>query len=161
ALVCGALTVAAFLSAYLITGGRSTVPPAAMVLGAMGFGILAVFSVFFFARRYAATLNERIEQLADVINLASTGSFSIRVDTSYSDEMTGLAHGINAMIDRAAESIRSEVGQKQSLLAIIKAVESSGDAICVEDSSRTGIYFNKKFVDLFEYGAEQLNEIGG
>ncbi|HMG33877.1 MAG TPA: methyl-accepting chemotaxis protein [Blastocatellia bacterium] len=160
AAVCGVVSVAAFLSAYLISGGRS-VSPAAMLLGAVGFGILSVFLVFFLSRRFSNVVNGRLEQLTDVINLAATGSFSIRLDTSKSDELAPLAKGINAMIDRASESIRREVGQKQSLLAIIKAVESSGDAICVEDSSRTGIYFNKKFVDQFEYSAEELNEIGG
>jgi PAS domain S-box-containing protein len=35
------------------------------------------------------------------------------------------------------------------LLAIIKAVEGSGDAISVTDSSREGTYYNKKFTELF------------
>jgi PAS domain S-box-containing protein len=48
-----------------------------------------------------------------------------------------------------SEAAHSEAAHKQSLLAIIKAVECSGDAIAVSDSSRDGTYYNKKFTELF------------
>jgi PAS domain S-box-containing protein len=155
--VIAALTLFAFMAGHLISAGG----PFIVGLGAFGIVLLSVFVAVAVARRTSQKLMERIDQMADIASLAAAGSLSIRADVSTRDELQPLARSFNAMLDRVGETIRCEVGQKQSLLAIIKAVESSGDAIAVADSSRTGIYFNKRFLDLFEYNADELNEAGG
>jgi PAS domain S-box-containing protein len=46
-------------------------------------------------------------------------------------------------------------------MIISKAMESSSDAIIVVDSSRAGVYYNKKFCEMFGYSRAELEEMGG
>jgi PAS domain S-box-containing protein len=131
------------------------------MLGGAGVALLSSATMFAVDRRLSASAQERLRELTDTIALAAAGTSSARADATTEDAFQDLAAGINAVLDRAQETLRSEIGQKQALLAIIKAVESSGDAIAVADSSRTGIYFNRRFLDLFEYTSEELNITGG
>jgi PAS domain S-box-containing protein len=156
------LNVVAFCSAYFgFAGGGTATNLLTALVGAAGLATLAGVSVFEVARRLSSNLQHRINQLTITAQLAAGGSLTARVESGIDDEFKALASALNAVLDRTGETVRSEVGQKQALLAIVKAVESSSDAIAVADSSRTGFYFNRRFIELFEYTAEQLNDSGG
>ena len=50
---------------------------------------------------------------------------------------------------------------EETLLSIFKAVENSSDAIAIQNKTLKMIYYNRKFLDLFEYTTHELNKIGG
>ncbi|HKI88683.1 MAG TPA: PAS domain S-box protein [Draconibacterium sp.] len=50
---------------------------------------------------------------------------------------------------------------EQSLLRINKAVEGSGEAICMSDPNGRHFYHNKAFTKIFEYTVEEIQAAGG
>src|SRR6185503_20557221 len=90
-----------------------------------------------------------LDRFSAVTQEAAAGNLSVRVGTATGAVEHGLASSFDAMMDRMEKAAQSELAQKQSLLAIIKAVESSGDAIAVADATRAGTYYNNRYRELF------------
>ena len=110
-----------------------------------------------FGRR-AQTVQAELQMLmADAIARKFEPPFAIA--NSVSD--APIIQTFNKFTATLTDTLQSQLTQKQSLLAIVKAVESSGDAISVADSSLSQIYYNKKYIELFGYTSEELNEAGG
>jgi PAS domain S-box-containing protein len=119
--------------------------------------LLAVFCVYVARVVFTRSISKRLEKFNSATREAAAGNLDVRVDTPTGSTFEGLAHGFNGMMDRLSETTRSEAEQKQSLLAIIKAVESSGDAIAVAAAGREKTYYNKRFTELFGYSHDELN----
>jgi PAS domain S-box-containing protein len=141
----------AFLFTYL--GFNASASAAAAAL-------LSFITVYAAGLAFANSITGRLEKFSRVAREASIGNLDVRVEASPGLVFEDLARSFNTMMDRMSDTARSEAKQKQSLLAIIKAVESSGDAIAVADSSREDIYYNKKFSELFGYDSEELKAGG-
>jgi PAS domain S-box-containing protein len=119
--------------------------------------LLAVICVYVAGIVFTKSISKRLEKFNAATQEAAAGNLDVRVDTPSGSTFEGLAYTFNGMMDRLSETTRSEAAQKQSLLAIIKAVESSGDAIAVAAAGRESTYYNKRFTELFGYSSEELN----
>lgn len=89
------------------------------------------------------------------------GDTDIRIKARGGDEMRIVFERFNLMMDKVSEVLKSEREEKRSLLAVVKAVDSSSDAISVTDSVNGGKYYNRRFIELFGYSAEELKSSGG
>jgi PAS domain S-box-containing protein len=105
-------------------------------------------------------LCSRLNNLYETIEEVSVGNTAARVAAS-NGEMGALALSLNGMVEKMDESLRREADEKRSMLAVVKAVESSSDAIAITDSKRGSVYYNKRFLDIFGYSADELNRVGG
>ena len=143
--------VGGFFSAYLSLNASA---------GAAAAALLSFITVYVAALVFANNITKRLDKFSRAAREASIGNLDVRVEASPGLVFEDLARSFNTMMDRMSETARSEATQKQSLLAIIKAVESSGDAIAVADSSREDIYYNKKFNELSGYDSQELNRVG-
>ncbi|MEK6409243.1 MAG: methyl-accepting chemotaxis protein [Acidobacteriota bacterium] len=152
---------AAYVSTYLSFEGSAAEPSAllsrASTVNAATAALLSLVTVFVAGLVVARRITSSLEKFSHATREASAGNLDVRVDAFTSPVFEELARSFNAMMDRMSETARSEAGQKQSLLAIIKAVESSGDAIAVADSTTEGTYYNKKFTELFGYNVQELD----
>ncbi|HET9528924.1 MAG TPA: methyl-accepting chemotaxis protein [Blastocatellia bacterium] len=128
-------------------------------IGAAGLISLIVFggAAMFLARG----VSREIESLAAVTEKVKEGDLEARALVFTEDELEKVATGFNKMMDRLCQTVQHEAEQKQSLMIISKAMESSSDAIIVVDSSRSGVYYNKKFCEMFGYSRAELEELGG
>ncbi len=163
--LASAFSVAGFVSTYL-SFNASSVDPSALVsraatTNAVAAAILAFVCVYVAGLVLAKKISRRLEKFNIATREASAGNLEVRVDTSTGLIFESLARNFNAMMDRMNLSAHAEAAQKQSLLAIIKAIESSGDAITVADASQERTYYNKRFVELFGYSIEELNKTDG
>ena len=157
--VCGA---AAFFSTYLGFGGSAAEAgaalfPAAMLNAATG-ALFTIVTVYVAGVTVATSITTKLERFTRATREASGGNLEVRIDASEAPVLDDLVQSFNAMMGRMSETALSEAAQKQSFLAIIKAVESSGDAISVSDSSRTDTYYNKKFTELFGSHADGFGD---
>lgn len=160
-MLAGVFSAAGFLSTYL-SFDRSSAEPSillsrAAAINSAAAAVLALLCVYVAGIVFARSISRRLEKFNKATREAAAGNLDVRVDAPSGSTFEGLAHGFNAMMDRLSETTRSEAAQKQSLLAIIKAVESSGDAIAVVDANREDTYYNKRFIELFGYSSEELN----
>jgi len=156
--LCG---VVGFTTAYL-TFETSAAEPSPQLLraataNAVVASLLALVSLCIVGLLVAKTITTRLEGFMRAMNRASEGDLNLRIAELESPVLEGLARSFNSMMDRMRETAHSESAQKQSLLAIIKALEGSGDAIAVADSGREGTYYNKKFKELFGSDFDELN----
>ncbi len=154
-------SLAGVLSTYLSfdhTSPESTVllSRTAAINGAAA-ALLAVICVYVAGIVFTRSISKRLERFNSATREAAAGNLDVRVDTPSGSTFESLACGFNGMMDRLSETTRSEAAQKQSLLAIIKAVESSGDAIAVNAAGRESTYYNKRFTQLFGYSHDELN----
>src|ERR1700730_8077874 len=159
-MLASAFSIAGYVSTYL-SFDASSVDPSGLVsraarTNAVAAAILAFVCVYVAGLVLARSILRRLEKFNIATREASAGNLEIRVDTSTGLVFENLARNFNAMMDRMNLSAHAEAAQKQSLLAIIKAIESSGDAIAVADASRERTYYNKRFVELFGYSIEEL-----
>jgi PAS domain S-box-containing protein len=159
-MLASAFSIAGYVSTYL-SFDASSVDPSVLVsraarTNAVAAAILAFVCVYVAGLVLARSILRRLEKFNIATREASAGNLEIRVDTSTGLVFENLARNFNAMMDRMNLSAHAEAAQKQSLLAIIKAIESSGDAIAVADASRERTYYNKRFVELFGYSIEEL-----
>lgn len=158
-MLAGFFSIAAFASTYLSFDRAATDPSALLartaIINAISAGLLTVVTVLvaglFFVKRVTVILRAFS---------GATGNLGVRIGGSAGVVLRELASGFDSMMDRMEEAARSEAAQKQSLLAIIKAVESSSDAIAVADATRVGIYYNKRFSELFGYSPSDLAAVG-
>lgn len=158
--LAGFFSIAAFVSTYLSFDRLASDPSALLARTAMTNALSAALLTFVtvcvvglvFTKRINASLNK----FSVVTQEAAAGNLSVRVGTATGAVEQGLASHFDTMMDRMEKSSQSELAQKQSLLAIIKAVESSGDAIAVADATRAGTYYNKKYRELFGCSPERL-----
>lgn len=159
--LCG---VAGFVATYLSFEGSATEPSAllfrAATVNAAVAALLSLVTVCVAGLAVAKSITIKLERFTRATSQASAGNLDVRVDASASPVLEELARSFNSMMDRMSETARSEAAQKQSLLAIIKAVEGSGDAIAVADASRESTYYNKKFTELFGSDFDELNGAG-
>jgi PAS domain S-box-containing protein len=72
-----------------------------------------------------------------------------------------IARSFNGMMEKISECLQVEVDEKRSMLAVVKAVESSSDAIAITDSKRGSVYYNKRFLETFGYSADEMSRGGG
>src|SRR6185369_12331712 len=156
-------SLAGVLSTYLgfdHTSPESTVflSRTAAINGAAA-ALLAVICVYVAGTAFTRSISKRLERFNSATREAAAGNLDVRVDTPTGSTFESLARGFNAMMDRLSETTRSEAAQKQSLLAIMKAVESSGDAIAVTAAGRESTYYNKRFAQLFGYSYDELNSL--
>lgn len=144
---------AAFYSTHLSIEGPVTESSAARFtaasFNAAVAALLALVTVCAGGLAVAKVITTKLERVIRAIREASSGNLEVRVDGSGAPVLDELVHSFNEMLGRMSEAAHSEASQKQALLAIIKAVEGSGDAIAVSDSSRAGTYYNKRFTELF------------
>jgi PAS domain S-box-containing protein len=158
--LAGVFSVAGFVSTYVSFSAASTDPEVfvsrAAMTNSIAAAILAFICVYVAGVALARRISNRLERFNAATRQAAVGNFDVRVEVSNGVLFENLARNFNAMMDRMTLSARAEAGQKQSLLAIIKAIESSGDAIAVADASREETYYNKRFVELFGYSVEEL-----
>lgn len=157
-------SAAGFISTYLSFDRSSTEPSIllsrAATINSIAAAVLAILSVYVAGIVFARSISRRLAKFNTATREAAAGNLDVRVDSQSGSTFEGLARGFNAMMDRLSETTRSEATQKQSLLAIIKAVESSGDAIAVVDASSENTYYNKRFSELFGYSGEEMNSAG-
>ncbi|HSE37271.1 MAG TPA: PAS domain S-box protein, partial [Blastocatellia bacterium] len=148
--LCGA---AAFYSTYLSIEGLVTESNAvrfrAASFNAAAGALLALVTVCAGGLAVARAITTKLERVIRATREASGGNLEVRIDASEAPVLDELIQSFNEMLCRMSETAHSEAAQKQSLLAIIKAVEGSGDAIAVSASSREGTYYNKKFTEIF------------
>ncbi len=148
--LCG---VAGFVATYLSFESSSTEPSAliyrAASVNTATAAILSFVSLCVAGIAIRSSITARLEAFTRATQAASIGDLDARIGAAQGPVLEGLARSFNSMMDRMSETARSEAAQKQSLLVIIKAVEASGDAIAVADSSRERTYYNKKFTELF------------
>ena len=147
---CG---VAIFLPTYLVLKSTSTGTTAgsfqvAAISATVGV-LVAMVAVYFTGLAVAKGITTKLERFTRATRHATDGNLDVRIDTFNAPVLDDLVRNFNGMLDRMSETAQSEAAQKNSLLAIIKAVEASGDAISVTDLSQSDTYFNRKFIDLF------------
>jgi PAS domain S-box-containing protein len=122
--------------------------------------VLAGFLLFIALSVLAYLLSDSIARavsgLQRVTEYVRAGDLNARVSVKSGDELEDVAEGFNQMMNRLSEMVRTEMDQKQSLLLISKAVESSGDAILIRDSVRGNSLFNNTFTELTGYKPEEL-----
>ena len=103
----------------------------------------------------------RVESFLAGMEEIASGNADARIEAHGGDEARMIFERFNFMMDKVSETLKSEREEKRSLLAVVKAVDSSSDAISVTDSVNGGKYYNKRFVELFGYSAEELKSSGG
>jgi PAS domain S-box-containing protein len=108
----------------------------------------------------ARSVCSRLDSLSRAIEEVSNGNMAARVIAS-DDDIGEIALGFNEMMEKVNECLSAEVDEKRSMLAVVKAVESSSDAIAITDSKRGTVYYNKRFLDTFGYSADELSRAGG
>lgn len=132
--------------AYLLNAIVVVVSAAALT----GLGVLAVSRI----------LASRLHDLNHAIEEVSAGNMSARVaEPAYG--VSEISRSFNVMMEKINECMSREADEKRSMHAVVKAVESSSDAIAITDSKRGSIYYNKRFLDLFGYSAADLSRAGG
>ena len=155
--LCG---VAGFAATYLSFESSAAEPSAllyrAAAVNTLAAVLLSLVTVCVAGLVIARSITVKLERFTRATRDASTGDLNVRIDASESPVLQGLARNLNLMMERMSEAANSNAAQRQSLLAIIKAVEGSGDAIVVADSSREGTYYNKKFTELFGSDFDEL-----
>src|SRR5262245_11940508 len=119
-----------------------------------GFLLFLVLSVV--AYLLSSSIARAVSGLQRVTEYVRAGDLNARVTVKSGDELEDVADGFNQMMNRLSDMVRTEIDQKQSLLLISKAVESSGDAILLRDSLRGNSLFNKTFTELTGYKPEEL-----
>ena len=148
--LCG---VAIFLPTYLVlesTAAGATAGSFQVAIISAAVGVLvAMVAAYFTGLAVAKGITTKLERFTRATRHATDGNLDVRIDTFNAPVLDDLVRNFNGMLDRMSETAHSEAAQKNSLLAIIKAVEASGDAISVTDLSQSDTYFNKKFIDLF------------
>lgn len=108
----------------------------------------------------ARSFSLKLGNLRKTIEEISNGNFAARVALT-SGETGDVARSLNEMMENINEYLRKESEEKRSMLAVVKAVESSSDAIAITDSKRGSVYYNKRFLDIFGYSSNELNRAGG
>lgn len=145
-------SIAAFVSTYLSFDKLASDPSALLartaMINALSAALLTFVTVCVVVLVFTRRINASLNKFSAVTLEAAGGNLSVRVGTAGAVERE-LASAFDAMMDRMEKTAQSELAQKQSLLAIIKAVESSGDAIAVADATRAGTYYNKRYRELF------------
>src|SRR6185295_12043861 len=146
-------SIAAFVSTYLSFDRLASDPSALLartaMINALSAALLTFVTVCIVGLVFTRRIKTSLDRFSAVTQEAAAGNLSVRVGTATGAVEHGLASSFNAMMDRMEKTAQSELAQKQSLLAIIKAVESSGDAISVTDATRAGTYYNKRYRELF------------
>lgn len=131
------------------------------LINALCAALLSFVTIFVAGFVISRNFSSKLHKFIEATRQASAGELGVRVDSARGAMFHELASSFNTMMERLSEAAHSDAAQKQSLMSIIKAVDSSGDAIAVVDSGGTGAYCNKKFRELFGYSGEELNEVGG
>ncbi len=152
AVLLGAIT---FTCVYLNSDSFTALMSAVMVAVASAV-ILCVIALVIFRNA-----SPRVEGFLAGMEEIASGNADARVKTHGGDEARMIFERFNFMMDKVSEILKTEREEKRSLLAVVKAVDSSSDAISVTDSVNGGKYYNKRFVDLFGYSAEELKSSGG
>jgi len=146
-------SIAAFVSTYLSFDRLASDPSALLartaMINALSAALLTFVMVCVVGLVFTKRINASLNKFRAVTQEAAAGNLSVRVGTASGSVEKGLTSSFDAMMDRMEKAAQSELAQKQSLLAIIKAVESSGDAIAVADATRAGTYYNKRYRELF------------
>src|SRR5262249_25000650 len=119
-------------------------------------GLLLFIALSALAYLLSSSIAKAISGLQRVTEYVRGGDLNARVTVKSGDELEDVADGFNQMMNRLSEMVRTEIDQKQSLLLISKAVESSGDAILIRDAVRGNSLFNKTFTELTGYKPEEL-----
>ena len=146
-------SVVGFATVYLSFVGSAAEPSAllwrAATINAAAVGGFSLIAVVLTGLAVARSITGALEKFKLAAREASAGNLDVRLEMSASPAFEETAQTFNEMMERVRQTIHTEAAQKLSLLAIVKAIESSGDAIAVTDSSREGTYYNKRFNELF------------
>lgn len=156
-------SVVGFVTVYFIFVGSTAEPSAlpwrAATINAAVAGAFSLVVVFITGLAVARSIIATLEKFKRAAHEASAGNLEVRLEMSASPAFEETAECFNAMMERLRQTIHSETAQKLSLLAIVKAIESSGDAIAVTDSRLDGTYYNKKFNELFGREFQESNAV--
>jgi PAS domain S-box-containing protein len=143
---------------FVVDNSHSEVYAAAyqMLVRTVLAGILLFIALSAVAYLLSSSIARAVSGLQRVTEYVRAGDLNARVTVKSGDELEEVAEGFNQMMNRLSEMVKTEIDQKQSLLLISKAVESSGDAILIRDSLRGSSLFNKTFTELTGYKPEEL-----
>ncbi|PYP84616.1 MAG: hypothetical protein DMF61_19665 [Blastocatellia bacterium AA13] len=136
-------------------------PAYRMLLTIAGAGAVLFLVLALCSNLFARSVSNAVRKLTSATERVGMGDLTTVVQVQTGDELQRVAEGFNRMTARLAETARVESEQKQALLYINQAIESSGDAIVIRDNIHGTAYYNKKFGELFEYTADELDKRGG
>jgi PAS domain S-box-containing protein len=148
---------------YILDNSKSEIyaPANSMLKNILLWGILLFLVFGGLAFVFASSFGSAIQKLQDTTDEVCAGNLSARVDINTGDEFEKVGNGFNLMMTRLEEMVNTELEQKMSLLSISKAIESCGDAISVSDLTRNSYYCNKRFMELFGFSSQEMQENGG
>jgi PAS domain S-box-containing protein len=152
-----------FTSSFWILGKTQVIEGGligSVLLNAMVVSILAVLAsgacVHLLIKKVSTSADKFMETMQEV----SGGNTAARVK-SVGGVLEPIAHAFNEMVEGIGESLRKEMDEKRSMLAVVKAVESSSDAIAITDLKRGSSFYNRRLRDLFGYSDGELSKAGG
>jgi len=131
-------------------------PAYKMLIRTATVGLLLFIALSVLAYLLSSSIAKAVSGLQRVTEYVRAGDLNARVTVKSGDELEDVAEGFNQMMNRLSEMVRTEMDQKQSLLLISKAVESSGDAILIRDALKGNCLVNKTFTELTGYKPEEL-----
>jgi PAS domain S-box-containing protein len=159
-LLAGLLGAVAFAAAYLTSASFAGSSGVALVTASI-VALASASILYLMAMVIFRTLSRRVEVFFAGMEEISSGNGDARIEAYGGDELRVIFERFNLMMDGLSETLKGEREEKRSLLAIVKAVDSLSDAISVTDSVNGGKYYNKRFIELFGYSAEELKASGG
>jgi PAS domain S-box-containing protein len=160
-LLAGLIGTVTFTSVYMNSDGVAGLSSGIALASALIVTLTSAAVLSAIAVVVLRVVSRRVESLLAGIEDISSGNTDIRVEANGSPELRMIFEHFNFMMDSLSETLKKEREEKRSLLAIIKAIDSSSDAISVTDSVNGGRYYNKRFIELFGYSAEELKSSGG
>jgi PAS domain S-box-containing protein len=113
------------------------------------------------AFRFSVSVSRVIKGIGTAVDSVRGGDLRVRAAVRTGDELQELADSFNAIVDRFSETVKTEAEERQELLLINKAIESSSDAIVIKDTVRGNAHYNRRLVELSGYSAEELQSAGG
>jgi PAS domain S-box-containing protein len=152
-----------FAASYVFFGGRDGAHAgffsAALfnsVAVASAAGLIASLPILFLSR----ILLKKFYGLQEAMLQVASGNTGARIYAD-SNEPCHIDQVFNEMMEGIDENLKKELDEKRSMLAVVKAVESSSDAIAIADSKRDSVYYNRRFLDIFGYSDGELRQAGG
>jgi PAS domain S-box-containing protein len=113
------------------------------------------------AFRFSVSVSRVIKGIGTAVDSVRGGDLRVRAGVRTGDELEELADSFNVIVDRLSETVKAEAEERQELLLINKAIESSSDAIVIKDTVRGNAHYNRRLVELSGYSTEELQSAGG
>ncbi|MEW6208502.1 MAG: methyl-accepting chemotaxis protein [Acidobacteriota bacterium] len=135
-------------------------PARAMIGWIVGTGLAAIVLFGGFAFLFAKSVSKKITEILTVTEEVRAGDTAARVHISTRDELQGVAHGFNTMMDRLAETAEKAEEQREALRlseekyrSIIENIEDGYYEVDLEGSM---VFFNDALAKIFGYSAPEL-----